>query len=522
MIKYSRTSILLVALLAASLINCNNKSGPEPPAPQFLTITLRSQTQYQTIEHFGASDAWSCQFVGSNWPDAKKNEIADYLFSRGSEPDGSPKGIGLTLWRFNIGAGSAQQGNSSGISDSWRRAEGFMRPDGSMDWNAQEGQRWFLKAAKNRGVEHFIGFANSPPVALTKNKKAFSAGGSSVNLSTSNFSEYAEFLIDAVEHIQSEDGVEIDYISPVNEPQWDWDNASQEGSPWRNSEIAKLVRQLNSVIQQRGSNIEIEIPEAAQVEFLYSTNNHQGRGDQIDGFFDPDSPDYLGDLDHVASHLAGHSYYSTWDPDHMIQTRTQLDLKMQQYSHLDYWMSEYTLLENNSEVQGPGRDLGIDPALYMARVMMIDLRVSNATSWQWWLGVSPYDYKDGLVYIDYDKNNGNVYTSKLLWALGNFSRFVKPGMIRVGTARSDNRSIGQTTNGVMEIAFISPDTNRSVTILVNYSEASVPVKIEHEGQPISCSIYRTSSANDLKKVGEHDFSEPIPIAPRSITTFVEK
>ena len=71
---------------------------------------------YQTIENFGASDAWSGQFVG-NWPEVKKNEIADLLFSNGVKKDGSPKGIGLTLWRFNIGAGSTEQGKASGIKD---------------------------------------------------------------------------------------------------------------------------------------------------------------------------------------------------------------------------------------------------------------------------------------------------------------------------------------------------------------------------------------------------------------------
>ncbi len=33
----------------------------------------------------------------------------------------------------------------------------------------------------------------------------------------------------------------------------------------------------------------------------------------------------------------------------------------------------------------------------MARVIHYDLTVGGASSWQWWLAVSPYDYKDGLV-----------------------------------------------------------------------------------------------------------------------------
>ena len=36
-------------------------------------------------------------------------------------------------------------------------------------------------------------------------------------------------------------------------------------------------------------------------------------------------------------------------------------------------------------------------ALYMARVIHYDLTLAHASSWQWWLAISPYDYKDGLV-----------------------------------------------------------------------------------------------------------------------------
>src|SRR6185312_739717 len=114
---------------------------------QSKTVSIRvdlSKT-YQTIDNFGASDAWSCQFVG-NWPDAKRNQIADLLFSSDTFADGSPKGIALSLWRFNIGAGSAEQGDQSGIKDEWRRTESFLDSTGRYNWGRQSGQIWFLRA----------------------------------------------------------------------------------------------------------------------------------------------------------------------------------------------------------------------------------------------------------------------------------------------------------------------------------------------------------------------------------------
>lgn len=105
----------------------------------YIVLKVNDDIKYQTVDHFGASDAWSTQFVG-NWPARKREAIADLLFSRELDEAGNPEGIGLSLWRFNIGAGSAEQGANSGISDEWRRAESFLKADGRYDWQKQQGR----------------------------------------------------------------------------------------------------------------------------------------------------------------------------------------------------------------------------------------------------------------------------------------------------------------------------------------------------------------------------------------------
>ena len=84
--------------------------------PETIVIHYNENDTRQTIQNFAASDAWACQFAG-NWPEEKKNAMADWLFSLDTFANGNPKGIGLSMWRFNIGAGSAEQGDSSGIPD---------------------------------------------------------------------------------------------------------------------------------------------------------------------------------------------------------------------------------------------------------------------------------------------------------------------------------------------------------------------------------------------------------------------
>lgn len=84
--------------------------------------------------------------------------VADWLFSTENDANGKPKGIGLSLWRFNVGAGSTEQGEDSQIGSPRMRTECFLQPDGSYNWDKQQGQRNFLRLAKERGVNKFWHF----------------------------------------------------------------------------------------------------------------------------------------------------------------------------------------------------------------------------------------------------------------------------------------------------------------------------------------------------------------------------
>jgi len=517
---------LSLFLSLTTLLSCNDSGtlsdNGKQQSQKSVTFTINTARQQQTITGFGASDAWSIQFVGKNWPLEKRNSIADLLFSKDLRSDGSPKGIGLSIWRFNIGAGSARQGKDSGISDPWRRAESFLTADGTYDWSKQSGQQWFLRAAQQRDVDQFIGFANSPPVLLTKNGKAYGSVGTHANLPEDHYDDFADYLAHILAHFKQE-GIPFDYISPVNEPQWDWAKSNnQEGSPYHNDEIKKVIKALDSSLQANHLETKIEIPEAAQINFLYG-GNRDGRDHQIQSFFGPNSG--LKNVKSLAHKVAAHSYFTTWPTDKMIQQRQQLWQNIQQVDpSLQYWMSEYCILANNDEMKGGGRDLGIDPALYVARLIHYDLTVAHASSWQWWLAVSPYDFKDGLVYIDRNQQNGQVYDSKMLWALGNYSRFIRPGTVRVSVSRSDGKSPGQNANGLMTSAYLDQQKNRVIIIVVNYSVNDEKVSFHLKGLDNDQTVtkltsYVTSSGKNLEAESPIGISD-ITITGRSITTFV--
>lgn len=514
---------LLYFIISLFLIGCgqnqtgsNGDTSDEP----VLTLTVHADSEQQTIHGFGASDAWSIQFVGENWPLEKRNQIADLLFSSEVDPQGNPTGIGLSLWRFNIGAGSARQGVASGISDPWRRAESFLSADSTYDWNKQQGQQWFMKAAKERGVEKFVGFVNSPPVILTTTGKAYGDGSDRANIKPDYYDEFAEYLTTIAAHFKQE-GIAFDYLSPVNEPQWDWaESNGQEGSPWRNNEISDFLIELDDKIRKYNLNTQIEIPETAQIDYIYG-GDLEGRSYQADYFFGQESR--IKELPSLANKFAAHSYFTTWPVEQMVQQRSQVWQNIQQADNqLEYWMSEYCILANNEEIEGNGRDLGMDPALYVVRVMHFDLTVANASSWQWWLGVSPYDYKDGLVYIDKKRHDGQIYDSKLLWGLGNFSRFIRPGAVRLEVSRSDNLTPAQTGDDIMASAYLHKKDSRVTIVAVNYSSKSREIEVNMEGlstgQYTELVPYVTSEDANLQKQTIIEKGELLSIPARSIVT----
>ncbi|SFW60750.1 O-Glycosyl hydrolase [Sinomicrobium oceani] len=512
---------LAFVLMSSVFSSCGGKTGnnahtlPLPETISPVRININTGVSYQTIDNFGASDAWSCQFTGQ-WAVAKREQMADLLFSRETDESGNPKGIGLSLWRFNLGAGSAGQAENSGIKDEWRRAESFLKADGTYDWDRQKGQLWFARAAEERGVENLLLFANSPPVSMTRNGKAYSNSGTQSNLPEHRIGQFARFLANTASGLRKM-GLTPTIISPVNEPQWDWTDGGQEGTCYTNSEIAGIVRALDMELDKKGLDLKIDISEAGQINYLFETGNKEGRGKQIAAFFGEGSPDYIGNLSHVSHTISGHSYFTTSPASTLVKQREKLAGELQKYPGLKYWMSEYCILGNNDgDIKGHGRDLGMPPALYMARVIHHDLVIANASAWHWWLAISPYDYKDGLIYVDKNKTDGNIYPGKMLWTLGNYSRFIRPGYKRVHV------ETGQDHEGLLVSAYRDPKSGKCVVVMVNTEEHGVLAQFSLDGRGWNPGYaYVTSEEENLNKTtGLVMGGGNVEIPGQSVVTFV--
>lgn len=512
--------ILLLLNFSIALTSCkkepNDSSNPTEEWGE--KIFVDPSVVYQEIDGFGASDAWRCQFVGNNWPTAKKEAIADLLFSQETKEDGSPKGIGLSLWRFYLGAGSTEQGLASGITSDWRRAECFLNADGTYNWNKHKGQQWFLNAAKSRGVEKLLAFTISPPVFYTKNGKAFASADVNMNIQAGKMSAYAKYLVDVCDHF-NQSGLPINYLSPVNETQWGWTGNSQEGTPATNSEVAELVWNLSEGLTQKGLNTQIVVGEAGSLSYLYG-GGKSGRDNQIDAFFSPGSSSCIANLPNVANIISGHSYWTTYPNQTLISTRQQLGAKLAVAPNVPgFWQTEFSILENTDIGGGWDRDLTINTALYVARVIHHDLSLANARSWQWWTALSEYDYKDGLIFLDNGNNgirnssnpdaetlkyDGFYRESKLLWALGNYSQFIRPGMVRIKAGFSVPKSEDYQAQNLMLSAYKDKTNNNMIMVFVNYSSQEKKVTIGNLNKGFQLAntkleIYVTSENENLKK-----------------------
>lgn len=497
--------------------------------PQTVTLTIDKQSVNQTMHSFGASDAWRTQFVGKNWPLAKREAIADLLFSKEFDKQGNPKGIGLSLWRFNIGAGSTEQRDSSKIVQEWRRTECFLDKSGNYNWNKQQGQQWFLEAARKRGVEKTLGFCNSAPQFYAKNGLAKASNDVYINLKPDKYIDFARFMVEVCNHLK------LDYISPINEPQWDWTGNSQEGSPATNEECSILIHNINNELQKSNSNCKITFGEAGDIQYLFKQNtNKPQRDNQIEELFSANGVFSISHLNHLQNSVLGHSYWSVWDINNLISQRKALHEKMKQVPSFDYWQSEYCIMEKNDDIGGgPGRDLTMNTALYVARIIHFDLTLANASSWQWWTALTEGDYKDGLVYLDpidgeqntdnAYKNDGVFHSSKLLWALGNYSLFVKPGMKRLSISRSDNLQEIDEAKSLMTSAYFDEVKNKLVVVALNYSNENKTVSLK----PVNFSsdktkkykVFETSQNSDLSFKGLA--TEKYTVPARSIVTLVE-
>ncbi len=494
------------------------------------TVTIDLNNKYQTIQGFGASDAWNSDYVGRYWSTTTKEQIAKWLFS--TEIVGNnPSGIGLSRWRFNIGAGSKEQGAASNIDKEERRAECFISKVETIggkevityDWDKQKGQQWFLNAAKQYNVNQLVAFIVSPPVFFTKNGRANSDNKDvygNTNLNTSKYNQFSDFIVTVLKHF-SDQGTPFSQISPINEPQYPWDKG-QEGCPWKHSEVYTLVDKLNTGILAKGLTTKILLSEAEEYTSLTESRKDPDKSDIIDKYFSPASATYIGKFPQVLKGAGAHSYWVN-DTDAIISSkRIAVKNKIAEYSGLEVYQTEYNLLDKYTDNKTTN-------AVILAKIIYADLELAGVSIWDYWTAMERERWSQlnrfllikltpsGGDYADLT-NPGTASVDKNLWALGNYSRFIRPGYKRVKTTGANDLA------GLMGVSFVAPDNSEVITVYTNFSDKAISINekfnnLSTELKAEIAEVYTTNSTNNLTKGTNHTLKNAYSIPSKSIVTF---
>ncbi|MDE6516832.1 MAG: hypothetical protein K2L18_03150 [Acetatifactor sp.] len=127
-------------------------------------------------------------------------------------------------------------------------------------------------------------------------------------------------------------------------------------------------------------------------------------------------------------------------------------------------------------------------------------------------------YRDGLIYID--EKSQKYRALKRLWSFGNYSRYVRPGYVRV-----DIRTSTRDQEKMLPTAFVGTnDQGQREMVMVFINEGINDQEFVLEGAEgyERIAMYVTSDAYDLECVLDesYDTSAPITIPMKSVTTVV--
>lgn len=475
------------------------------------------------MEGFGASSAWNYQDLGVNTDVEFQNQAMEMLYG--------DSGLELDTFRYNIGGGSKELDLS--YSNNNNSTYTFFKQDvaekilsGELDYSAfkdinnydftkDEGVLNLFEIALSKGnIDEVVFFANSPHYAMTVSGMTHGATEHFNNLKEDAYEAFSDYLLiitdyltkNYIEPVEETFDMQIKVIiSPVNEPQWTWGGqwASQEGCHYDPEPLAKFYQQfytsLNAFNSVNNTEYEMDIFECGKYMMVASSAN-------VNEYFNEFAKYPFFES---VTNISAHSYGAETSKFHRLLFSEYMD---KYYPELKITISEYCVLEWDI-------DPSIDMGLYTGQVIMRDLTMLDAVSWQWWLSISKggygdsRGYEDGLIYWHCDaEGNDIINTYKRYYVMGHFSKYIKDGSVRIGADYSDVLGI----NGVECVAYENVDGTITL-VVINDSTRSHEVKINGAYDNVK-EILTTQDVN--WQTSEYKFDGKVNIPAKSIVTYV--
>jgi len=421
---------------------------------------IRWNSPRQTIDGFGICEAFHQARHIMEYPEPARTEILDLLFS-------AEKGAGVSILRNIVGDGGTWGNAIDGPTPTIQPQEGVW------NWTGDEDQIWLMRQAKGYGCTNFFSTVWSPP-AWMKTSNAVDGGGS---LRTDMYAAYAGYLSRYVREYQQRFGLTISAISLQNEP----DLVTKYSScNWTGVQFHDFIRDhLTATFKRDGISAKVVVGESSNF----------GEKPAEETLNDPVT---AAALDIVAAHA-----YDEKLPDKV----KPLPLAKQHGKRI--WMTEVSYFGVS--------DPTIKDGLQWAKLMHDHLTVSEVNAWFYWWGAC---YKpNGESLIPLDVKNRTYSTTKRLFTFSNFSRFIRPGYVRLDCPPAPSP-------GVNVSAFRSENGESLVVVAINSNDAAQEIEYRLEGcETTSFTPFRTSATEDLARL-ESIPSLKVTLPARSVTTFL--
>ena len=496
---HPRRRVLTPALTAATLLAASAGAGIvlAPSAAQAASSTAEVTAPAQTVAGFGASGAWWVNDL-TNFSSSVQAQVASDLFTT--------SGIDLSQYRYNIGGGGA------GVSVAARAPQSFLTSSGTYDWSDDPGGQYFLKAAASDGVPDLIGFVNSAPSRYTTNGE--NCGG---EINTADDAAYGTYIATIVSHFKSA-GVNLAQISPMNEPDDSFSGCGQEGMEVPASERAGVIDGVGAALSSAGLSTKVIADESSQTTQLLS-----------------EAPTWLADASApgYTAAIAHHTYDNPSD-----STLEQVG-GLGDVNGKPVWASEICCQISGGGGYGAQYDPTMAGALTMTNYIYTDMSYADDSAFQWWtalssaMGCDPATsstcatsvnenaagWNDGLLYYDPDyasDGNQTIYPTKRFYALGQYSKYVRPGAVRYGVSGSPS--------GVQTLVFWNSSSKQWDVVASNTNTSATTLSLNLDSGTLSSSAaVQTDASENMASVSAPSISGSTisaSLPAQSVTTYV--
>jgi O-glycosyl hydrolase len=447
------------------------------PAAAADTATINGATTYQTMAGFGASEAFGEAQTVMNAPSAVQQQALGLLYSPAS-------GAGLTILRNEISADSGSTIEPTAPA-SPTAAPAYV-PLASINQDA--GQLWFAQQIKaGYGVTNVFADAWSAPPFMKTNDSA-AGGGAVCGLSGTTCSSgdwrqaYANYLVQYAKDYAAA-GDPLTYIGPENEANLSTSYDSMQLSP---AQTASFLDVLGPALASSSLSTKMEC--CATEGWDYAQQ--------------------------YASAIEADPTASAGTPVFTSHGYTQAPASALSGWTRPAWQTEWSTFET----WDPAWDDGTDASgLTWAQHIYTGLTAAGLSAFlYWWGSTTPSENGDneGLIQI----NGSTVTPSGRLWAFANYSRYIRPGAVRIG-ATSSNSAVDLT-------AFRNTDGSVAVVALNTATSADpITYSLSGTGTPNGATVtpYLTSASSDTAAqaataVSGGAFTATIPA--RSLVTYV--